>query len=148
MEKREWIQALLDGKTMTSDEANGKPICFNANGEFEYGEFEYIDSSRERNQANPNMHGTNLREYFEYPMWFECISKHCDNGMIVKFDSITRGILVKEANDGCHKIGKGLVHWVEHTNTHVWKQVTEPAIKEMTLEEVCKLIGKEIKIIK
>ena len=145
MTKKEWLQALLDGKTMTSDEASGEPICFNSNGNFEY-----IDQCGEHYlQVNINAHKSNLREYFEYPMWFECISKHCDNGMIVKFESLTKGILVKKADNGHHKMDKGLVHWTEHTNTSVWKQVPEPHIvEEMTLEEVCKLLGKDIKIVK
>lgn len=85
MEKKEWLQALLDGNTMTSDEAKGTPICFNSNGKFEY-----INIPCGYSEADVNSHKSNLRE--------------CEEPIIEE--------------------------------------------EEMTLEEVCKIIGKNIKIVK
>lgn len=145
MTKREWLQALLDGKTMTSDEANGNPVFLNKNGKFES-----IDSSDEYQNANINCFNKNLREYFEYPMWFKSIADTEDNGMIVRYDSLNNGIVVVEAKNGYYKKGHRSNQWKAHTHTSVWEQVLEPIIEveEMTLEQICKALGKEIKIVK
>lgn len=59
MTKKEWLQALLDGKTVTSNYANGNPIIF-----YE-GVFIYKNTSE---VVNLNLHNHGLREYFEYSL--------------------------------------------------------------------------------
>ena len=70
---------------------------------------------------------------FTYPMYFECISNHCDKGMIVKFTELEKGYLTKEAAKGYHRIGKSSDSWFRHTNESVWKQVNFD-------ETICKII--------
>lgn len=65
-------------------------------------------------------------QIYDYPMYFECIASHCDKGMIVEFTGLEKGNLIKEAQNGIHKIWKASGLWEKHTNKEVWKQVEKP----------------------
>ena len=74
-----------------------------------------------------NLHDYRIKEY-TYPMYFECISNHCDKGMIVKFTSLEDGELVKESKNGIHKMPL-ISRWEKHTYKDAWKQVEKPKDK-------------------
>lgn len=74
-----------------------------------------------------------LIEEFTYPMYFECIRTHSNEGMIVKFETIEKGQIVKSGK----KLGatkefdtKG---FTMHTDQQTWKQVNFD-------ETICKII--------
>lgn len=134
MTKKEWLQALLDGKTVTSNYANGNPIIF-----YE-GTFMYKDATE---AVNLNRHNHGLKEYFKYPMWFE--SKL--NGYTVKFTSLNEGIVIRET--GMYDIGHYSKEWIKHTDKGTWLQVDNPIqAKEVTMEELEAHYGCKIKIVK
>ena len=133
MTKKEWLQALLDGKTMTSDYAKGDPIIFGG-AYFEDKDSYYTDV---------NYHNSGLREYFEYPMWFK--AGHDD--YIVKFTSRGKGVVVQANN--VYKVGHSSDDWIPHTDTLAWTQVEEPIdTKEVTIEELEAHYGCKVKIVK
>lgn len=133
MTKKEWLQALLDGKTVTSNYANGNPIIF-----YE-GVFMYKNTSEE---VNLNLHNHGLREYFKYPMWF----KSTISGVVVKFTSLKEGIVV--SSNSKYRFGKKCYDWEAHTSKTQWTQVDEPiTIKEVTIEEIEAHYGCKVKIV-
>jgi hypothetical protein len=64
---------------------------------------------------------------FTYPMYFECIADHSDKGMIIKFTDLEKGIFVKEAKNGYHKLNStsiGVINgFTKHTCNKTWRQV-------------------------
>ena len=66
-------------------------------------------------------------------MYFECIGKHANKGMIVKFTKLGKGLLIKEAKNGTYKITTTSKRWTEHTDKKAWKQVNFD-------ETICKII--------
>lgn len=60
---------------------------------------------------------------FTYPMYFECIRTHANEGMIVKFETIEIGQIVKSGK----KIGAtkefDIKSFTRHTDQQAWKQV-------------------------
>lgn len=85
------------------------------------------------------------RESFTYPMWFKT-KTFDDNDIIVKFTSLTEGTVVKSTSVHV-RTGypfKSII--IPHTDTNVWTQVPEP-VEELTLEQVCQELGRNIKII-
>lgn len=60
---------------------------------------------------------------FDYPLYKRCIVNHSDKGMIVKFNSLKGGLLVKKAKDGLHSPGTHYSTWTPHTNKDAWEDV-------------------------
>lgn len=84
------------------------------------------------------------RESFTYPMWFKT-KAFDDNDVIVKFTSLTEGTVVKSTSLNT-RTGYSFKSIIPHTNSNVWTQVSEP-VEELTLEQVCQELGRNIKII-
>ena len=85
------------------------------------------------------------RKEFTYPMWFRSIE-----GLIVKFDGLTSGVVVKEKHPGnCFYLSVGDYYddFIKHTNSKVWTQIEEP-IEELTVAEIEQKLGYKIKIVK
>ena len=74
-----------------------------------------------------------LIEEFTYPMYFECIRTHANEGMIVKFETIEMGQIVKSGK----KLGAtkefAIKSFTRHTDQQTWKQVNFD-------ETICKII--------
>lgn len=70
---------------------------------------------------------------FTYPMYFECIRTHANEGMIVKFKTIEKGQIVKSGK----KLGAtkefDIKGFTMHTDQQTWKQVNFD-------ETICKII--------
>jgi len=79
------------------------------------------------------------RQEFQYPMWFK--SRGCDT--VVRFTALNFGEVVAGKS---RKLGLEFTP-IPHTDTNVWVQVDEP-IQEMTMADICKALGKNIKIVK
>lgn len=70
-------------------------------------------------------------EEFEYPMWFEAY-----NGEVVKFNGLQLGEVVKKSLDKySHNVGFTSTCFYPHTNTEVWKNVTEEWKEKEILED-------------
>ena len=74
-----------------------------------------------------------LIQEFTYPMYFECIRTHANEGMIVKFKTIKIGQIVKSGK----KLGAtkefDIKSFTRHTDQQTWKQVNFD-------ETICKII--------
>ena len=57
------------------------------------------------------------KEEVKYPIY--CLSK-TGNGLIVKFDGLTSGTVVKNSKDN---VGLNCGHWVKHTDVYYWEQL-------------------------
>lgn len=82
------------------------------------------------------------REEFKYPMWFKSFK-----GDIVKFTGLNIGTVVASGKHNLYDVGHSSTNWVSHTYTTIWTQVEAP-IEEMTIEEICKALGKTVKIVR
>ena len=74
-----------------------------------------------------------LIQEFTYPMYFECIRIHANEGMIVKFETIEKGQIVKSGK----KLGAtkefDICRFTRHTDKETWIQVDFD-------ETICKII--------
>lgn len=92
---------------------------------FNYNDFKLCDCNGEPiDESKPE---------FTYPMYFECIRTHSNEGMIVKFKTIEKGQIVKSGK----KLGAtkefDIKGFTMHTDQKTWKQVNFD-------ETICKII--------
>jgi len=62
----------------------------------------------------------------EYPKYMLAYTLPKDKQYIVKFTSINKGTIVSSSCNSCYKIGYVSTSWTQHTNTDIWKEVTNP----------------------
>lgn len=91
---------------------------------------------KNNNNINIKFHISDLsksKPEFTYPMYFECIRTHSNEGMIVKFETIEKGQIVKSGK----KLGAtkefDIKGFTMHTDQQTWKQVDFD-------ETICKII--------
>ena len=60
----------------------------------------------------------------EYPKYMLSINKDKSEQYIVKFTSLKEGKVVAAVDVINHKLGETSDMWIEHTNSRVWKEVT------------------------
>ena len=67
---------------------------------------------------------------FQYPMWF----KFNSNGLVIKFDGLESGTVVKEGTTP-YKKGEYKNTWTPHTDADVWTEIEEPKSKQTIIME-------------
>ena len=121
---------------------NGKSLCVKkcSDEKYEYWEDGNF-SSAARKDSSIFKHNNfklcdcngNIIEEFTYPMYFECIRTHSNEGMIVKFKTIEKGQIVKSGK----KLGAtkefDIKSFTKHTDQQTWKKVNFD-------ETICKII--------